>query len=125
MATLRYTGRMDTMTLSHALSQLDIVTSPFDAVEARPTWSPDAIASGQAMLVIVLRGSGSIRLGERLTPVRAGQLWLINGAQAPELSSEPDSDGLALATGVLRVSLLDGRNMFDFIETPHVYDAAG
>lgn len=124
-ATLRYTGHMDTMTLSHALSQLDIVSSPFDAVEVHPRWTPDAAGSGQAMLLIVLRGSGSIKLGQSVMPVRAGQLWLINGATPPEFSSQPGSDGLVLATGLLRVSLLDGRSMFDFIATPHVYDAAG
>lgn len=113
------------MSLSTALSQLDIVSSPFDAVEVAPAWSPLGAASGQAMLLIVLRGQGSMTLGQSVKPLRAGQLWLINGSQPPELSRQPGDDGLAVAMGLLRVNLLDGRSMFDFIDTPHVFDAAG
>jgi AraC-like DNA-binding protein len=116
---------MDTMTLSTALSQLDIVCSQFDEVEVAPVWSPCAAATGQAMLLIVLRGSGSMTMGASVTALHAGQLWLINGVQPPEFYSESSGDGLELAMGRLRVSLLDGRNVFDFVETPHVYDAAG
>jgi len=116
---------MDTMTLSQALSQLDIVSSPFDAVEVDGAWSPDRAGGGQATLLIVLRGSGSITLGESTLPVRAGQLWLVNGALAPALAAEPHGEGLAIATGLLRVNLLDGRSIFDFMPSPHVYDAAG
>lgn len=113
------------MTLSTALSQLDIVSSPFDAVEVAPAWSPHGATTGQAMLLIVLRGSGSITMGESVMPMRAGQVWLVDGAQPLALSSELGGDRLAVAMGLLRVNLLDGRSMFDFIETPYVYDAAG
>jgi AraC-like DNA-binding protein len=116
---------MDTMTLSQALSQLDINSSVFDAVEVDGAWSPDGADGGQATLLIVLRGSGSITLGDTALPVRAGQLWLVDGARPPALTATSDSDGLAVATGLLRVNLLDGRSMFDFIPTPHMHDAAG
>jgi AraC-like DNA-binding protein len=121
----RYTAGMDTMSLSTALSQLDIVSSPFYAVEVAPAWSPHGAADGQAMLLIVLTGQGSMTLGPSVMPMRAGQLWLVDSAQAPELSPGPGDHGLAVAMGLLRVSLLDGRSMFDFIDTPHLFDAAG
>lgn len=117
---------MDTMTLSQALSQLDIIASPFDAVEVDGAWSPSGADGGQATLLIVLRGSGGITVGETTMPARAGQLWLVDGASPPVLAADPGGgDGLAVASGVLRVNLLDGRSMFDFIATPHAHDAAG
>jgi hypothetical protein len=94
-------------------------------VEVAPAWSPHGAATGQAMLLIVLKGCGKMRMGESMMPMRAGQVWLVNGAQPLELSSELGGDGLALGMALLPVNLLDERSMFDFIETPHVYDAAG
>jgi AraC-like DNA-binding protein len=117
--------KMDTMSLSTALSQLDIVSTPFNAVDVVPAWSPLGASSGEAMLLIVLRGRGSMTMGQSVMPMHAGQLWLISGALPPQLSSESGDNELAVATGMLRVSLLDGRSMFDFIDTPHVYDATG
>lgn len=113
------------MTLSQALSQLDIVASPFCAADVDGAWSPGDATGDQATLLIVLRGSGNLTVGGATMPVRAGQLWLVNGAQRPVLACAADDADLAVAAGSLRVNLLDGRNMFDFIATPHVHDAIG
>lgn len=115
---------MDTMTLAQALGQLDIDASPFDMVDVAGAWSPGGAVDGQATLLIVLRGSGSIAAGAAVMPVRAGQLWLFTGPESPVLSAAP-AGGLTVATSLLRVNLLDGRSMFDFIALPHMFDAAG
>jgi hypothetical protein len=76
-----------------------------------PAWSPHGAATGQAMLLIVLKGCGKMRMGETMMPMRAGQVWLVNGAQPLELSSELGGDGLALAMALLRVNLLDTQHV--------------
>jgi hypothetical protein len=63
---------MDTMSLSTALSQLDIVPSQFIAADVTPAWSPHGATSGQAMLLILLRGSGNIAMDESVLPMHAG-----------------------------------------------------
>lgn len=113
---------MNTLTLSQALGQLDIVASAFDAVQVDGAWSPGDTNDSAVTLMIVLKGSGNLYHGGDTMPLHEGQLWLLAGGQQPAITS--GKEGLTIASGVLRGQLLDGRSLFDFISLPHVVDAA-
>jgi AraC-like DNA-binding protein len=114
------------LSLDQALGQLDISTSTFDRVAVTGPWSPHAADAGGVQFIVILRGAGSFSLGDKMQPVRAGQLWVMEGRAAPLfVAARPfaDDDGLLVASATFSANLLDGRSIFDFIAMPYTYDA--
>jgi AraC-like DNA-binding protein len=116
------------LTLDQALGQLDISTSTFDSVDVAGPWSPRAADAGSVQFIVILRGAGSFSLGDTTQPVRAGQLWVMDGRVAPRFIAArafADAGGLLVASATFSAKLLDGRSIFDFIAMPYAYDAGG
>lgn len=116
------------LSLEQSLAQLDLSAPAFQCVEVAARWTPAAAAQGQVHLIIVLRGAGTLEQGAAHTPLRAGQVLVVDGRQPPSLAA-PEAPGahgaaLAVAHGVLSATLLGGRNIFDFIAMPHAVDTS-
>jgi AraC-like DNA-binding protein len=114
------------LTLEQALGQMEISTSPFDSVAVAGSWSPQTADAGSVHFIVILRGEGSFGLGDQTQPVRAGQLWVMDGRATPQfITPRPSADagGLLVASGNFSARLLDGRSIFDFIAMPYVHDA--
>ncbi|MBV8625481.1 MAG: helix-turn-helix transcriptional regulator [Herbaspirillum sp.] len=106
------------LSLDQALGQIDIVSSAFRKIEG----AEDVIASaapGQAHFVAVLAGEGELCGPDGPLQVSAGQLLLLRSPLTHQYRP-----GLVLAHGLLGATLLDGRSLFDFLDLPHILNAA-
>lgn len=108
-------------TIEKTLTQLGISASAFRRVEVAQRWSPAASAVEQVHLIIVLRGEGALSLEAAMMPLSAGELLVVGGRQRLQLDAVGACAGLTIAHGVLDATLLDGRDLFDFIAAQHAY----
>ena len=107
------------LSLDQALGQIDITCSAFRQMEGAEEVIGTA-APGQAHFIAVLSGQGELIGPDGPFHVSTGQLLLLCGP----LTRQP-APGLVLAHGLLGATLLDGRSLFDFLDLPHVLNAAG
>lgn len=120
------------MSLAHALGQLNVAASGFQAVQVAEHWAPDPVPPGQAHLFVILRGDGELLAASAVTPVSAGQLFVVDGDSPVQFRAHPHSPSDASATaqggklvvahGRVAATLLSGQCVFDFVSLPHCVD---
>lgn len=109
------------MSLERALGQLSVSAAGFETVEVAEQWTPAPVPRGRTHLFVILRGDGELVAPAGVTPVTAGQLFVLVGERPVQFRTPPDG-GLTVAHGLVAATLLNGQCVFDFIAMPHCVD---